>query len=48
MLITTPRLVLRRFRDSDAETLAAYRSEPELNTYHQHTSIVPKVVTERR
>ena len=33
MLITTARLVLRRFRESDGETLAAYRSDPAVARY---------------
>jgi RimJ/RimL family protein N-acetyltransferase len=33
MLITTERLVLRRFRAADAETLAGYRSDPEVARY---------------
>ncbi|MEU4219667.1 GNAT family protein [Actinoplanes sp. NPDC026623] len=33
MLITTDRLVLRRFRPGDAETLAAYRSKPAVAIY---------------
>ncbi|MEU7906764.1 GNAT family N-acetyltransferase [Actinoplanes sp. NPDC049118] len=33
MLIATERLVLRRFRPGDAETLAAYRSAPEVARY---------------
>jgi RimJ/RimL family protein N-acetyltransferase len=33
MLITTERLVLRRFRMDDAETLAEYRSDPEVARY---------------
>jgi RimJ/RimL family protein N-acetyltransferase len=31
--ITTPRLVIRRFRDTDAESLASYRSDPEVARY---------------
>ena len=33
MLIATERLVLRRFRESDAESLAAYRSDPSVARY---------------
>jgi RimJ/RimL family protein N-acetyltransferase len=33
VLITTDRLVLRRFRPGDAETLAAYRSKPAVAIY---------------
>jgi len=33
MLITTERLVLRRFRAADAPVLAAYRSDPEVARY---------------
>lgn len=33
MLLTTERLVLRRFRPADAETLAAYRSDPAVARY---------------
>jgi RimJ/RimL family protein N-acetyltransferase len=33
VLITTERLVLRRFRPADAEALAAYRSAPEVARY---------------
>ena len=38
MLITTDRLVLRRFRLDDAATLAAYRSVPEVARYQSWTS----------
>jgi len=31
--LRTPRLVLRRFTEADAETLAAYRSEPDVARY---------------
>lgn len=37
MLIATERLVLRRFRSSDAETLAAYRSDPDVARYQSWT-----------
>jgi RimJ/RimL family protein N-acetyltransferase len=40
MLIGTERLVLRRFRASDAETLAAYRSDPEVARYQSWTAPV--------
>ncbi|GGP42666.1 GNAT family N-acetyltransferase [Saccharothrix coeruleofusca] len=33
MRLVTRRLVLRRFQDSDAEALAAYRSDPEVARY---------------
>lgn len=33
VLLTTPRLSLRRFRDSDAETFASYRSDPAVARY---------------
>ncbi|HET6483436.1 MAG TPA: GNAT family protein [Actinoplanes sp.] len=33
MVITTDRLILRRFRKADAEPLAAYRSDPEVARY---------------
>ena len=38
MLITTDRLVLRRFRLEDAAALAAYRSVPEVARYQSWTS----------
>jgi RimJ/RimL family protein N-acetyltransferase len=41
MLIGTERLVLRRFRASDAETLAAYRSDPDVARYQSWTVPVP-------
>jgi RimJ/RimL family protein N-acetyltransferase len=40
MLITAERLVLRRFRAADAETLAAYRSDPEVARYQSWTAPV--------
>jgi RimJ/RimL family protein N-acetyltransferase len=40
MLITTERLVLRRFRSSDAESLAAYRSDPDVARYQSWTAPV--------
>jgi RimJ/RimL family protein N-acetyltransferase len=40
MLIGTERLVLRRFRAADAETLAAYRSDPEVARYQSWTAPV--------
>lgn len=33
VLLTTPRLILRRFRDSDTETFASYRSDPAIACY---------------
>jgi RimJ/RimL family protein N-acetyltransferase len=41
VLITSERLVLRRFRAADAETLAAYRSDPEVARYQSWTAPVP-------
>jgi RimJ/RimL family protein N-acetyltransferase len=41
VLIATERLVLRRFRPSDAETLAAYRSDPEVARYQSWAAPVP-------
>ena len=41
MLITTDRLVLRRFRGSDAETLSAYRSAPDVARYQSWSAPVP-------
>jgi len=41
MLIGTERLALRRFRPSDAETLAAYRSDPDVARYQSWTAPVP-------
>jgi RimJ/RimL family protein N-acetyltransferase len=41
MLITTERLVLRRFRPSDAETLSAYRSDPEVARYQSWNAPYP-------
>lgn len=38
MLLTTERLVLRRFRPSDAENLAAYRSDPVVARYQSWQS----------
>ena len=40
MVIGTERLVLRRFRVSDAETLAAYRSDPDVARYQSWTAPV--------
>jgi len=37
VLIGTGRLVLRRFRSADAETLAAYRSDPDVARYQSWT-----------
>jgi RimJ/RimL family protein N-acetyltransferase len=41
VLIATERLVLRRFRAADAETLAAYRSDPDVARYQSWTAPVP-------
>jgi RimJ/RimL family protein N-acetyltransferase len=41
VLIATERLVLRRFRAADAETLAAYRSDPAVARYQSWTAPVP-------
>jgi RimJ/RimL family protein N-acetyltransferase len=41
MLIATERLVLRRFRPSDAATLAAYRSDPEVARYQSWSAPYP-------
>ncbi|AGZ43688.1 GNAT family N-acetyltransferase [Actinoplanes friuliensis] len=41
MLITTERLVLRRFRAGDAETLAAYRSSPDVALYQSWDAPYP-------
>ncbi|MET8154208.1 GNAT family protein [Actinoplanes sp. NPDC049668] len=41
MLIATERLVLRRFRAGDAETLAAYRSAPEVAVYQSWRAPYP-------
>jgi RimJ/RimL family protein N-acetyltransferase len=38
VLLTTDRLVLRRFRPADAETLAAYRTDPEVARYQSWAS----------
>lgn len=40
MLITSERLVLRRFRAADAGVLAAYRSDPEVARYQSWTAPV--------
>jgi RimJ/RimL family protein N-acetyltransferase len=40
VLIATERLVLRRFRTADAETLAAYRSDPAVARYQSWTAPV--------
>jgi RimJ/RimL family protein N-acetyltransferase len=40
VLIASDRLVLRRFRSSDAETLAAYRSDPGVARYQSWTAPV--------
>jgi RimJ/RimL family protein N-acetyltransferase len=41
MLIATERLVLRRFRPSDAATLSAYRSDPDVARYQSWTAPYP-------
>jgi RimJ/RimL family protein N-acetyltransferase len=41
MLIATERLVLRRFRPSDAATLSAYRSDPEVARYQSWSAPYP-------
>ena len=41
MLITTERLVLRRFRNSDAPVLAEYRSDPEVARYQSWDAPFP-------
>jgi RimJ/RimL family protein N-acetyltransferase len=41
MLITTERLVLRRFRPADAPVLAAYRSDPEVARYQSWDAPFP-------
>lgn len=41
MPIATERLLLRRFSDADAETLAAYRSDPEVARYQSWDAPFP-------
>ncbi|MCF3960515.1 GNAT family N-acetyltransferase [Streptomyces fuscigenes] len=41
MLLTTPRLILRRFRTDDAAALAAYRSDPDVARYQGWSAPVP-------
>jgi len=41
VLLTTDRLVLRRFRPDDAETLAAYRSDPDVARYQSWDAPYP-------
>jgi RimJ/RimL family protein N-acetyltransferase len=41
VLLKTERLVLRRFRPADAETLAAYRSDPEVARYQSWDAPYP-------
>ena len=41
VLLTTPRLILRRFRDSDAETFARYRSDPAIARYQSWDTPFP-------
>jgi aminoglycoside 6'-N-acetyltransferase len=40
MLLATPRLTLRRFREADASVLAAYRSDPEVARFKSWTAPV--------
>jgi len=40
-LLSTPRLILRRFRDSDAETFASYRSDPAVARYQSWDTPFP-------
>jgi RimJ/RimL family protein N-acetyltransferase len=46
MLITTERLVLRRFRPADAPILAAYRSDPEVARYQSWDAPFPLLKAE--
>lgn len=39
--LTTPRLILRRFRDSDAEAFAGYRSDPAVARYQSWDTPFP-------
>ncbi|MEV0899818.1 GNAT family protein [Actinoplanes sp. NPDC049802] len=41
MLLTTERLILRRFRASDAPVLSAYRSDPEVARYQSWEAPFP-------
>jgi aminoglycoside 6'-N-acetyltransferase len=41
VLLTTPRLILRRFRDSDAEPFASYRSDPAIARYQSWDAPFP-------
>src|SRR4051794_6989718 len=41
MLITTERLILRRFRKADASVLAEYRSDPEVARYQSWDAPFP-------
>jgi RimJ/RimL family protein N-acetyltransferase len=41
MLMATERLILRRFRTSDVETLAEYRSDPEVARYQSWDTPFP-------
>ena len=41
VLLTTPRLILRRFRDSDAEPFASYRSDPAIARYQSWDTPFP-------
>jgi RimJ/RimL family protein N-acetyltransferase len=41
VLLTTERLVLRRFRPADAETLAGYRSDPDVARYQSWEAPYP-------
>lgn len=40
-MLTTPRLILRRFRDSDAEIFATYRSDPAVARYQSWDTPFP-------
>jgi aminoglycoside 6'-N-acetyltransferase len=41
VLLSTPRLVLRRFAEADAPALAAYRSDPEVARYQTWSAPFP-------
>ena len=44
MLLSTPRVVLRRFRAADVAAFAAYRSDPEVARYQSWSAPVPLAV----
>ncbi|MEU4240618.1 GNAT family protein [Actinoplanes sp. NPDC026619] len=46
MLITTERLILRRFRPADAPVLAAYRSDPDVARYQSWDAPFPLLKAE--